>query len=375
MNIGNGELKSVEHWCKQEFSTIDLSDTRLNLRFMETAVALAKNVGEPINQACGDWASAKATYRLFDNPKLMPNNILGAHQVQLKERIKEHKLIFAIQDTTYINFTSHPKTEGLGRIGSSKSDRQQGLVMHTTLGVSESGLALGILAQDIWVRPPTNTGKRKLKEKLPIEKKESFKWLQSLLDMKVGTGDPKVKVVMICDREADIYEFISLATSKGISFLIRAQNDRILGKNRNSNIPTLCLWEHMENQPILGNIELEVSDKNDPNKNRTAVLEIRASPITIQSPGRPPATKSLYRTTLSEDCHAVWVREIGCLEGQEPVEWMLLSSVPVTTLEEAIEKIYWYKMRWHIECFFRVLKSGCRIEACRLESADRLKNS
>ena len=163
------------HWCSEEFGDVKFGDKRLEARLVDTAAKLAAQPMAPINQACDDWADTKATYRLFDNEKVTPAKILQPHQVRTQERMRSQPLVLAIQDTTYLNYTHHPKTSGLGPIGT-KKQKQQGLVMHSTLAMTPVGLPLGLLTQTIWMRAENEDRPSKAElKKRPIEEKESYK--------------------------------------------------------------------------------------------------------------------------------------------------------------------------------------------------------
>ena len=201
MSTNKKELSTS--WVIEEFMGLDLGDARLNKRLLSVADALAAHPTETINAACDDWASVKGAYRLFDNEKVSSAKILAPHFRQTIERMSEHQRVFAIQDSTYLDYTDHPSTEGLGPIGAS-SHHHYGFVKHTTLIVSGSGLPLGCLTDKVWVRDaPTQEKKRKSR---PLVEKESYKWIEAVSAIKSEVPEG-VEVISICDREADIYEF------------------------------------------------------------------------------------------------------------------------------------------------------------------------
>ena len=166
---------SAPSWSRQEFAGLDLGDTRLNNRLVHIADALAGQPMSPIRTACGDWSSVKAAYRFFDNDKVTETEkVLDPHFQQTVERMRGYERVFAIQDTTYLDYTDHPATQGLGPIGQ-RSHNFQGLVKHTTLVVSASGVPLGCLTDKVWVRDASDKGDYKTK---PLKAKESYKWIE-----------------------------------------------------------------------------------------------------------------------------------------------------------------------------------------------------
>jgi len=366
-------------WSKFEFAGVSFGDKRLDMRFQRTVGKLSEQPLSSINQACGDWAASKAAYRLFDNDKVDTKKILAPHQQKTGERIKGHSQVLVIQDTSFINYTEHMKTKGLGAIGYVKKKKNgrgtQGLIMHTALAVSTAGVALGILDQEIWARDDSKPAplENKKRKRVPIEQKESYKWLRALSGY-VPLIPPGVQAITVCDRESDMYEFIGRAESLKTHYLVRSSWDRAIQADHED----YYLWDYMADQKVMGTIEVEVEAKRVGQKmkkvttpSRTATLEVRFSRVEL----RRNRTKKMDYGECPPliPSYVVWVKETKPPEGVEPLEWMLLTNVPVESLEDAIERVNWYKLRWHIESFHKVLKSGCNVELCRLETAERLE--
>jgi hypothetical protein len=342
---------------------VQLGDRRLNHRLVEIAEKLSVQPTAPINQACDDWADTKAAYRLFDNEKVTPEKILSPHQRRTGERMAGYPVVLAVQDTTILNYSHHPQTTGLGPIGT-EAQSLQGLVMHTTLALTPEGMPLGVLTQDIWARPE---GKEKLskeeRRKRPIEEKESYKWLVAM-QQTVELVPEGVQVVTVCDREGDVYELFALAEGLETHLLVRAAQNRALMDTEEGK-----LWDRVAAQPIAGYLKIQVPARdNEPA--REATVAVRFCSVTLKPPPRPqmPDRDPLPPITLD----AILVQEIDPPAGVTPLEWRLLTNVPVCTFEDAVERVRWYRTRWHIEVYHKVLKSGCKVEDCRLETADRL---
>ena len=351
-----------QEWSKSEFQKIDIGDTRLNERFQKIAAELAATPGGPINQASEDSAATKAAYRFFQNERATIKTIFGPHQERTVERIKGEPLVIAIQDTTYVNYTNHKKTSGLGPIGDSRSD-SQGLAVHSTLAVTTQGLPLGLLGQKIWAREGYNQQSARERKNTPIEQKESYRWIEGLEHTSDLTPHG-TRVITVCDRECDIYEFFVVAQRCNAEFVVRASWDRHLENSEFS-----CLWKHLEAESVAGNYEIVVLP-TDKRKGRTCTLEVRFATVTL-GPTQRHKSSSFYPLS-PVPLYAVYAVEINPPAGEEKVEWMLLSNVPVSSFAEAIEKIDWYKCRWLIETFHKVLKSGCTVEECRLQTEKRL---
>jgi hypothetical protein len=176
----NYDHLSIEStWSAEEFDGIGFGDKRLDRRFMRVAMEFSAQPQVPINQACEDWADTKATYGLFHNAKVTPELILAPHQQRTQERMQSHVLVLAVQDTTYFNYTKHQKTRGLGPIGTDEQELR-GLVNHTTLAITPQGLPLGVLAQKMWARDDEDQMSEKKRKNRAIEEKESYKWIESL---------------------------------------------------------------------------------------------------------------------------------------------------------------------------------------------------
>lgn len=345
-------------WSVREFEGIDLGDARLNRRLLTIAEAFGAQPQVPINQASADWQSTKAAYAFFANPHSLPAEILLPHQQRTLERMAAHPLVLAIQDTTFLNYTHHPATTGLGPIGAG----QRGLVMHSTLAVTPQALPLGVLDQQIWARPEPHKPAKRAKRR-PIAEKESHKWLTALRET-VSMTPAEIRLVTIADREADIFEFLAEADELQAEYVIRAAQDRRVGGEVG------LLWAHMAKQEVVGTVTVEVAARGGKTA-RQAELRVRVAHLTLQPPQRPADDAGIWLEPLQ--VWALWLHEDTPPEGVEPLDWLLLTNVAIQTWQDATERIGWYCLRSLIESWHKILKSGCTIEDCRLESAERLK--
>ena len=377
----------VEHgasWAAEEFADVNLADKRLGARLITLCDRFSEAPESPINQACADWAETKAAYRFFQNENVEVGEILAAHRCKTAKRASKHKTVLAVQDTSYFVYTSHPNTQGLGKISLKKGKNvkkiySNGLMMHTCLALTTEGLPLGLLDQKIFARKlrpkKTRTGKNsKPHDHVPVEEKESYRWLEALAHTRQAMGD--TEVVTVCDREADFYDFFKLSDRIACPVLVRASADRIINRNRRySEKDVVKLWEHMRRQPETGFYTIDIARRSktqhsNEREARTATVTVKFGSFRLN----PPRNKMEHgKEHLPDiDMNAVYVLETNPPDGEEPVEWMLLCNLPVTSFEEAYEKVRWYSLRWRIEMYHKVLKSGFRVEACRLASAERL---
>jgi len=203
-------------WAADEFKEIDLGDKRLDSRLIKLCESFSQSPESPINQACADWGETKAAYRFFKNKNVDVERIMSAHRQKTSARAKGHSTVLAFQDTSYLVYTNHPKTKGLGKISMKKGKNvdkiySRGLVMHTCFGVTTTGTPLGLFAQKIFsreLRPEherRTTGGRNIQDVLPVEEKESYRWIEALeTTAEVPT---KTKIITVCDRECDFYDF------------------------------------------------------------------------------------------------------------------------------------------------------------------------
>lgn len=364
-DITTVDVATASSWCAEELGAVELGDERLNRRLVETVVRLMAQPQAPINQACEDWAATKGSYRLFRNPKVSGAKILTPHQTQTKRRMQDYPLVLALQDSSYLDYTTHRKTKKLGPIGTPQQNLS-GLILHQTMVVTPDGLPLGIIAQEIWARDPDAPVLSDYeRRKQPIEQKESYKWITALRET-VQHTPADVQVVSVCDREADVYELFVEAEHLQTGLLVRATQDRALLEAETGKI-----WATVEAAPVSGTLQVHVPAKNQEPK-REAIVDVRFCHVTLKPPWRP---KRDDRDPLpARGLDVVLVREVNPPTGVTPLEWLLLTNVPVQSFADAVERVRWYRSRWQIEIYFRVLKSGCHVEECRLGTADRLEH-
>ena len=337
-------------WAEAEFAEVDLGDRRLNRRAVEIARDFYARPQAQIPQACQSRARTKATYRFFRHPNTNMDDLLEPHRRSSYQRIAEHQVVLCPQDTTTLNYSAHPATEDLGPIGSSENG-PMGLIVHDTMAFSVEGTPLGLLDVQCWARDGEQFGKKHQRKQLPIEQKESYKWLRSFQAVAEAQHHcTNTKLVSVGDREADIYELFYLASQhdNGPHLLVRAEYDRLLEDGQGQ------LWSMLAGQPVIGIQEVHVP-RRAAVAARTARLEVRFAEVRL----KPPSGKTQYGPIT---LWAVLAQETDAPVHISPLRWMLLTTCRVTNFDEAIEKIAWYTKRWGIEIYHRTLKSGCNIE-------------
>jgi hypothetical protein len=352
----------MENWAENELGEADFGDKRLTKRLVKIVRDLAVKPEGSVPQASENWAGTKGTYRFWDNEKVTPEKIRAAHQEKTAERAKELGTILAVQDTTSFNYTAHKATTGLGPIDGHVS---QGTHVHSVLAVSSDGVPCGLLHQQTWVRDAEYKSKSQERKKLPIEEKESYRWLQSLEATK-NAVDPNTHIITVADREADIFELFALPRPDNMDLLIRATQDRCV---QVEDCQMKKLWESVESVPESVETMTTHLEHRPGEKERDVTLTLRWKSVTIIVPAYKK--KKYSNVTLT----AILATEKEPPEGVEPLTWLLLTTLPVQSFSQAAQCIRWYRFRWLIERYHFVLKSGCQLEELQLETAERLERA
>jgi hypothetical protein len=342
----------------EELGAINLGDARLNRRARRLLQSLGDKPMPSIPAACGGWAETQAAYRLFDNPKVSAQAVLAPHSKRTVERMGAHPRVLCIQDTSEIDYTGKPSMQGLGPLN---LELRQGLYLHPTLALTPDRLCLGLLDAYTWTREPGSLGQDKDPDR-PLEEKESVRWIDGyrrVNELAETLGD--TRLTYVADREADIFDLFVEAPcpETAADWLVRGQHNRVLADGR-------TLRQHLAAAPVLAETTFERPAGHGV-KARVVRQQIKALRLTLPAPRRPD------RKLPDVEITALLATEPHPPTGEEPIEWLLLTNLPVDTPEQALEKLNWYLCRWQIEVFFRILKSGCRIEKLQLEKIERLE--
>ena len=358
--LGRSHLPDDTNWAVTEFAEADLGDERRTTRLVELAHVLAQHPTAALPEACGSGAMLKGAYRFFANDAIEPQDILHSHIEATYGRLAQVPMVLGVQDTTAVDWTAHPATTGLGPLGHTAC---QGLLVHSTLAFSPERVPLGLLAQQVWARDPADVGKRGRRKQLPIAQKESQKWLTSLDAVVSAHAEcPQSRFVSVGDREADVYDLLVAPRPEGVELLVRAAWDRrVQGPER-------YVWATVEAQPVMAQLLLHVP-RRGVQPARVATLELRWGRLTLCPPRHRKKAEGLPEVTL----WVVHVQESAPPAEVTPLEWLLLTTVAVESVEDATERVQWYSCRWGIEVWHRILKSGCRIEQRQLATAERLQ--
>lgn len=350
----------MQSWAAEELKYAQINDSRLNKRLIKMVEDFTAKPEASVPQACETWAATKAAYNFWGNSKVTPDTILSSHQQSTLQRIQAYKTILAIQDTTDIDFTSHPKTEGLGPLD---HPSLRGLKVHSCLTVSPDGVPQGLIYQEIWTRDPETIGKKHKRHKLETKDKESQRWLNALSSSQEAIPE-SIEVITVADREADIYDLFALPRRQNSHLLIRAAQNRLVDHELK------YLWAAIRKSPVLGEVTVELGRKGD-QAPRKATLLVRCARLSIQPPSNRKGRSSLPHIPVS----VILAEEERPPKGVKPVSWLLLATWIVETFEEAVKCVSYYSYRWLIERYHFVLKSGCGVEKLQLEKAEGIEKA
>jgi len=364
-------------WAVEEMKTLNLGDKRLNNRLLFLFDKLGNAPTLSIPAACGGWHETKAAYRFFDNEQVTTESILGPHIKSTLARMTQHSVVLLLQDTTTLNFTGQKEREDIGPIN---HEKHLGLLLHPLLAVTPDRLCLGVLDTYHWarekVRHRSAREKSRDNHKIPLEEKESYRWLKSYRKAnEIALKVPDTMLITVADREADIYDLYHEAQQAHFSqenaaayWLIRSSSDRKI-LNDNGKPDNKKLIEKTKSTSPLCTITFEIPSK-EKQIGRQVTQNLYATELTLCPPDRKRKISTKYGDkTVSVT--VVIATEIDPPEGQEPLEWVLLTNVKINNSIEAHNILKWYLCRWQIEVYFRVLKSGCRVEKLQLAEKDR----
>jgi hypothetical protein len=342
----------------EELEGIDLGDVRRNSRSQRVLEQLGRKPTLSIPSACGGWTETRAAYRLFDQKPVTAERVLAPHIERTVERIREHSRVLCIEDTSELDYTGKTDIQGLGPLN---YESRQGLYLHPTLAITPDRLPLGVLHIHRWAREPGSLGQKKDPER-PLEEKESVRWVDGYQRVnELAEQLSNTALTYIADREGDIYDLFVEAPCPELAadWLVRGQYDRVLATGG-------TLRQNLAKAPVLAETTFKQPGGNGRTA-RTVSQQLKTVRVTLKAPERPD------RVLPDVEVTAILATEPHPPSGEKPVEWLLLTNLPVHTAEQALEKLQWYLCRWQIEIYFRILKSGCRIEELQLEKLERLE--
>ncbi|MCC9644338.1 IS4 family transposase [Rhodopirellula sp. JC740] len=375
----------LSQWVTEELQEVELYDKRLEARFRKLLDCLSKASNASIPAACDDRAEMVAAYRFFDNEKVEFENVLQPHIESSYHRVRGQRVALLVQDTTELDLTRpHSEVEGTGPL---QNGNRCGALLHLLHAFTPDGTPLGTLLAEAWAREPKadserpkrgSSAKRMQVARKPFEEKETYRWLTTAEHCaEIKSSTPDTQLIMLADRESDITEVIDYCRDQNVfDWVIRSEGSRVLNKKRQAETSVSVHDALRETKPLFER-ELDIRQRHSwgngsslkhlPSKAdrqaRVLKVNVHAKQITLNDPraGRCDGVQ----------VNAVLVREKRPSKHHQPIEWLLLTSLPIDTTEKVKQVLDYYLQRWMIELFFKVLKSGCKIESRRFEHMDR----
>lgn len=342
----------IRAWAQAQWGEVELGDARRTRRAVDIGAAMAANAGLSLPRQMTNWAELKAAYRLFDRPQASHAALTAPHRQATRRAAEaESGVVLFAQDTTELDFTTHPTTEGLGAIGNGK---QRGFLVHSCLAMRPDPSArpvLGLAEQQVWVRTQSGLRHQPRRQRL-ARSKQSDVWSNSLAA--IGPAPDGAVWVSVGDRESDIFDHLFRARELGWHALVRARHDRTLDEPLGPGLLT-----KIRAQPAQASRSVMLSRRAGGVPSRPQRLSVAWLAVSVPAPwcARAAAPLDLW-------CVRAWGGD---------VEWILLTTLAVTDARSALDRLDWYSCRWTMEEYHKGLKSGCAMERLRLRSADRLK--
>jgi Transposase DNA-binding len=368
---------SAQEWAREQFGAVRLGDRRRSERAVKMAGAMASDPSGSIPQQNKQWKHIKGAYRLFYAEEVTFGAMVDPHWRRTRAMAGECMVALLIQDTTELNYTSHPGCVGLGRFGSGERGTSGlGMLLHNVLAIEplQDGQArvLGLAWNKLWRR--TEPVREKSSRRAGRRPCESDRWVEAA--QAIGAAPPTCRFVHVGDREADIFDlYESCRKQSNVSFLVRvsqlsraARTGHLLKLSpvTSDHRPKTTLKQIARSLPALGGKQLWIGPRGG-REGRWANCLVSGGAVTIYSPWHRS------RTGHPLCCWVVRVWEIHPPAGVEPIEWFLLTDEPVNSLEDAVRLSGWYALRWMVEQYHQCLKSGCKVEGRQLEHVDRLE--
>ena len=366
----------------EEVEDAKFGDLRLSNRLVKIAEEFGANPNLSIPGATSGRAEMEAAYRFFDNEKVTPEKILQPHHAATINRIKQCDFALLVQDTTEIDLTRPgQQVDGAGPMD---CESRRGAFFHPLQSFDLDGVPLGMVWQKSWARDKIETNltsaeKSQKRKATPIEDKESLRWIKGLQAAReIARACPETQCVCVGDSEADIYELFSeprVTEDDNFHLLVRACQTRATTDQSNwlaNTKATECLYKCSVDVSArtakLSSSSVKVSKRKKSRKARVAEVEIRATTVTLRPPWRHD--RQLPEVTVN----VVVVEEANPPEQCDAIRWVLITSLPVDDLEQVKRIVEAYCIRWQIEIFFKIIKTGCRVEERQFEKLPRVLN-
>lgn len=357
------EINDASLWSEEMFGTAELGDKRLTKRLVTIGTQLSSAIGASLSKSCaGDDALLEGSYRFLRNDKVKASKIAESGYESTARLAQTSSLLLAIEDTTSLVY-SHELSKQLGYTSNKVDAKQKGYQVHSTMlmdGITEK--TIGLISQNRWCRERDEYGKRANRAKRLYEEKESYKWEKNSHELASRLGERIKDTISICDRDADLYEYIQYKVENTQRFIVRACHDRRVEDIENT------LFKYLTDASILGTYRIEIAQKAG-RKKREVELELSATTVTLIPPKRRNGEDDRLKPITINVVHA----KEKIIKSDDYLEWMLLTTEKINTFEEARQVTRYYELRWRIEDFHKAWKSGTKVENIRMQSKDNLE--
>jgi hypothetical protein len=355
-------------WAQAEMKGAVVWDPRCRRSLAAMVERLSQHPEASFSHACGP-AARPAAHRIFEHPSSTPERLLQGHFAQTARRGAEHPLVLAVQDSTEFDFTSHKATTDLGPLGQGFT---RGLMGHSVLAVTPEGLPLGLLHLAVWARDPAPPGPKQARKRRPTREKESQKWLDGLRGTE-AVLPPEQPVLVVADREADVFAYLAAPRRSNTELLVRACQPRLVAVARPGAAggeEGASLLVVAKSGPVVGFMPVRVP-RRPGRPEHEVTLQVRATAGEIQ----PPRHRQAGEPNTPQPVSILCATEVAPPLGEEPIEWILITTRVVTSAAAACQMVRDYARRWVIERWHYTLKSGCRVERLQIDDATSLKNA
>jgi hypothetical protein len=355
-------LRDAAEWAKQTFGDCELGDKRRTKRLVDIGMRMASQLGSSLSKCCeGDEAALLGSYRLLRNEEMKPDTIREGGFAATIRQAQAHVLLLAVEDTTSVSY-AHAVAAQLGTTSNTPNAKRRGYQVHSVLlldAVSEQ--TVGLIEQAHWGRETSGHGKKHQRKKRAYQDKESYKWERASIQVAARLGNMMSRTISVCDREADLYEYLSYKLRHNQRFVVRAKVDR---RVRESEI---SLFEMLEKESTyLCGYTVQVPQRGG-RPARRAKVSLRSVSVVVMPPAGSPAASSPLQLS------AVLAEEIDAPLKVEPLRWVLLTTEPVVSAQEALTVVRYYECRWRIEDYHKAWKSGVGVERQRFQRPENLE--
>ena len=352
-------------WAEEQFGRTDLGDTRRTARLVRIATSAARSPAGTVTAVFDDDAERQGAYDFLESPHIPAAALERGVGEAAARRCGEEDRIFVAVDGSSLTFVDRTGERGLGAVGTYAAGAS-GLKVITALAISDGGVPIGVLRQVAWRRPSQRPTNRRTANKRPVAKKETRHWLEAIKDSaaRMAANGSKTRVTYLVDREGDSAAMLTTLVATGHGFIVRGNWDREVAAEDGRRWKIRSMFAY---RSPLGAYDLALSGR--PGRTaRTARIELGAAEVLLTV--KDPTSGKVVEMKLT----AVRAREIGTTpKGEEPIDWLLLTTLPARSEKEARAIVTAYTRRWRIEEFHRAWKSGrCNIENSQLRSMEAL---